>query len=58
MRRAVVLFLRDTQGQDLIEYAVLSSFIALLTVAATVLLGNRLNDWFEAVGSATSNAAP
>jgi Flp pilus assembly pilin Flp len=48
--------LRDTRGQDLIEYAVLSSFIALLVMAAAVLLGTRLNDWLGSLGSAVSSA--
>jgi Flp pilus assembly pilin Flp len=47
-------FLRGTSGQDLIEYAVLSSFIALLMMVTAAVLGDRLNDWFAALGSASA----
>jgi len=36
-------FVRDEQGQDLIEYALLAGFISLVAVAAITAVGTGVN---------------
>lgn len=40
---------RRTEGQDLIEYALLAAFIGLAAAASTGLVGASLDGWYEAV---------
>ena len=42
---------RDEQGQDLIEYALLATFVSLLAIVGAGLLGTALNNWYEQVAS-------
>ena len=42
---------RDDQGQDLIEYVLLGSFIAILAIAGVSSLGTNLNNWYSKVAS-------
>ena len=39
MKSLIVRFVREDQGQDLIEYALLAAFLALVSIAALQLLG-------------------
>jgi Flp pilus assembly pilin Flp len=39
--------LRDDAGQDLIEYVVLGSFVAIAALAGATLLGTNLNTWYD-----------
>lgn len=41
--------LRDDQGQDLIEYALLAGFISLATVAAITSVGTSLNTLYTTI---------
>jgi Flp pilus assembly pilin Flp len=45
---------RDEAGQDLIEYALLSAFVALVCVAGATSLGVALNNWYASVGDAVN----
>jgi pilus assembly protein Flp/PilA len=47
MRRFVVRALRDEDGQDLIEYAMLAAFISLVAVASITSIGTQVNSWYE-----------
>jgi Flp pilus assembly pilin Flp len=47
MRRFVVRALRDEDGQDLIEYAMLAAFISLVAVASITGIGTQVNSWYE-----------
>jgi Flp pilus assembly pilin Flp len=42
-------FIRDDQGQDLIEYILLGSFIALVALSGATLLGSKINGWYSNV---------
>jgi pilus assembly protein Flp/PilA len=44
-------FVRDEQGQDLIEYALLGSFVALVVLGGATALGTNLNAWYNAVAA-------
>jgi pilus assembly protein Flp/PilA len=43
--------LRDESGQDLIEYALVASLIALAAVAAIGSVGNTINNVFTSINN-------
>jgi Flp pilus assembly pilin Flp len=49
--------IRDEQGQDLIEYALLATFVSLLAIVGAGLLGTALNNWYDKVASNVNAAA-
>jgi pilus assembly protein Flp/PilA len=42
-------FFRDDEGQDLIEYILLGSFIALVALGGATALGTNINGWYSNV---------
>jgi pilus assembly protein Flp/PilA len=50
-------FVREDQGQDLIEYALLAGFIALTSVGAITIVGTQLNVLWTAVSGQVTAAA-
>ena len=50
-------FIRDDQGQDLIEYLLLGSFIAIVALAGASVLGTQLNNWYNEMGEWVSSAS-
>ena len=48
---------RDEQGQDLIEYALLATFVSLVAIAGATALGNSLNSWYSAVSGRVNTAS-
>ncbi len=50
-------FVRDEDGQDLIEYALLATFVALVAIAGATLLGTALNNWYGQVAARVNTAA-
>jgi pilus assembly protein Flp/PilA len=44
-------FIEDEQGQDLIEYALLASLVAIVSVAALKALGAKVATFYNEVGS-------
>ena len=48
---------RDEEGQDLIEYALLATFVALVAIAGATALGTALNNWYTAVATKVDSAA-
>jgi Flp pilus assembly pilin Flp len=57
MKNLIARFVRDEQGQDLIEYALLGSFVSLAAYAGAQVLGTAYNNWFNAVGDSVDAAA-
>ena len=51
MKKVFALF-RNDEGQDLAEYALLISLIALVAVAAVTLLGTQIAAIFNAIAGA------
>jgi len=51
MKTLLKKLVRDTEGQDLIEYALLASVIALGVTAAMMFLRNQLNSEFSSIGN-------
>jgi pilus assembly protein Flp/PilA len=48
---------RDEQGQDLIEYALLATFVSLVAIVGATALGTALNNWYNTVAGNVNGAA-
>ena len=57
MKKMLARFVGDDQGQDLIEYAFLAVFIALVVTVALGTLGGNLNSKFDAIGQQVSSGS-
>ena len=44
-------FVRDEEGQDLVEYAMLLAFIALIAIVGVKTLGTTVNSFFSNVAT-------
>ncbi len=53
----IARFVRDEQGQDLIEYALLAGFISLAVVAAVTNVGTSLDTLYDNVETKIDDAA-
>ncbi len=51
MRNLIRRFVRETEGQDLIEYALLAAIIALGVIAAMTGVRDALNTQFNNISS-------
>jgi pilus assembly protein Flp/PilA len=51
MKQLMKRFVREDEGQDLIEYVLLASFIAAGVIAGATALGTNLNTWYSSVGA-------
>jgi len=51
-------FWKDTQGQDLVEYALAAGMVALAAVAAMPQLSGTINNVFSKIGSLINSAVP
>jgi len=54
---AIVKSLRNEEGQDLLEYALLVALIALIAIGAVAAAGGAVNNIFQAIANALGNAA-
>jgi pilus assembly protein Flp/PilA len=50
-------FVRDEQGQDLIEYALLAGFISLAVVAAVTNVGTALDGLYDNIDTKVKDAS-
>jgi pilus assembly protein Flp/PilA len=57
MKKLLARFVREDEGQDLIEYALLAGFIALAAVLMIYNIGTGLNTIFSRVNSQVGSAA-
>ncbi|MHB1159196.1 MAG: Flp family type IVb pilin [Chloroflexota bacterium] len=44
-------FFRDEEGANLVEYALLITFIAVLVIVGVTALGTNINLWFSGMAS-------
>ena len=51
MKNVFSRFVREDQGQDLIEYALLAGFISLVAVAAITLVGSGVNGVYNNINT-------
>jgi Flp pilus assembly pilin Flp len=57
MKNLIMRFVRDEDGQDLIEYTLLMAFIALASAAVFVNAGNSVSTIWVKASSQLANAA-
>ena len=57
MKNMIMNFLKDEEGQDLIEYTLLMAFIALASAAIFVNAGTSINGIWSSASKQLSNAA-
>jgi Flp pilus assembly pilin Flp len=57
MKALLVRFVREEEGQDLIEYALLATFVSLVAAVGANLLGVALNNWYGTVASNVDDMA-
>jgi Flp pilus assembly pilin Flp len=51
MKNLIARFVREEEGQDLIEYALLATLIALVAGAGATTLGTNLEAWYTAMAA-------
>ena len=56
MKNLFVRFVREEEGQDLIEYSLLAALIAVACIAAMQALAVDINQIFAAIGAALDGA--
>ena len=54
--KMIANFVRDDQGQDLIEYVLIGSFVSIAVLTAATLLGTNLSAWYNKVAGWVSSA--
>jgi pilus assembly protein Flp/PilA len=57
MKNLIARFIREDEGQDLIEYAFLAVFIALVVTAGLTLVGTAVNDKMSTIASSVSSGS-
>jgi Flp pilus assembly pilin Flp len=57
VKSLVARLVKDKRGQDLIEYALLATFVSLVAIAGARLLGTALNSWYSTVATNLNSAA-
>lgn len=58
MKNLITRFVREEEGQDLIEYSLLAALIAVACIAAMNALATDINGIFAAIGAALDSAIP
>ena len=56
MKNFVARFVREEEGQDLIEYSLLAALIAVACILAMQTLATDINEIFGAIGTALDGA--
>ena len=56
LKNLVVRFVRDEQGQDLIEYTLLLAFVCLASAALFIGAGNSLKSIWQTANATIANA--
>jgi len=52
MKNLIQRFIREEEGQDIIEYALLAAFISIVAIAAIKLIGPQVSTYFHNVQTA------
>ena len=57
LKALALRLIHDEEGQDLIEYALLATFVSLVAIIAAQALGGALSTWYSKVESRVNTAA-
>jgi Flp pilus assembly pilin Flp len=58
MKQIIAKFIADEQGQDIIEYALLASFVAFGALSGAQYLATQYNAWFSGIGDVVEDSIP
>ena len=58
MKQIIAKFIADEQGQDIIEYALLGSFVAFGAYSGANALAAGYNNWFGDMAKVVTDAGP
>ena len=56
MKQIIAKFIADEQGQDIIEYALLGTFVSIAAYTGAQALATGYNAWFTDLGTSVTNA--
>ncbi len=51
MKNLIARVVREEDGQDLIEYALIATFVSLVAAVGATALGKSLDAWYTAVST-------
>ena len=54
MKNLIQRFIREEEGQDIIEYALLAAFISVIAILAVTTIGTKVNTIYEGVSTQLS----
>jgi pilus assembly protein Flp/PilA len=57
MKNLIQRFIREEDGQDIIEYALLAAFISIIAIAVIITVGTDINSVYSRVKVQTGSAA-
>jgi len=57
MKKLIARFVRETEGQDLIEYALLAALIGVVVAGAMTVLASSISTEFNTIGTAVTTAS-
>jgi Flp pilus assembly pilin Flp len=57
VKNLIVRFVREEAGQDLIEYALIATFVSIVAAVGATMLGTSLNAWYGAVSGKVDGMA-
>lgn len=58
MKNLIARFVREDEGQDLVEYALLIAFIALACIVGLRNLGSAINETYNNISSTLTTQVP
>jgi pilus assembly protein Flp/PilA len=57
MKKLIARFVREEEGQDLVEYALLIAFVSLAAIAGMTALGGGINTKYSSISSTLMTAS-
>ena len=57
MKNLIARFVREEEGQDLVEYALLIAFVSLAAIAGMTALGSGINTKYSSISSTLMGAS-
>jgi len=57
MMNLIARFVREDEGQDLIEYVLIGTFVSIGALIGATALGTQLNGWYTAMSTWVSTQA-
>jgi pilus assembly protein Flp/PilA len=58
MKKLIVRFVREDEGQDLIEYVLIGGLVSLASIAALTALGGGLSTWYDTTATYVGTIGP